>query len=247
MNMGSVPVVASGDTRLNTPDAPGRPGAQAWTRDGRRFRLVKAGAAALATGSLCQGVGPNLGHLQMIPTADVPVGSRTIRVTAGSGAGTNVPENTYAGGVAIVNVTGAQFSYAVKGHEAIVATLPFTIVLESDDLTLILIAAATAKIDLIANPYLNVVATPGTAATGGVVGAIASPTGILAGNWGFVQVEGLAVLRSDAVAVTVGQAISPSVTVAGSATLNAGTLPVIGSAIEAAPTPQGFAVSLTLP
>ena len=58
MNLSSTPAVVSGDTYLNTNVAPGRAGAVAYGRDGRRFRLVKAGAVALVPGVLVQGAVP---------------------------------------------------------------------------------------------------------------------------------------------------------------------------------------------
>ena len=249
MNLGSVPAVPAGDTFLNSATNPGgRPGAQAWSRDGRRFRLVKnSSAGTVNAGRLMQGPAPNAGHTGLTPTADVPVGARTVRVTAGGGAGTNVPANTYAGGM-LYMTAGAPSgqAYAIKSHDAIVAAQPFTVVLESDDLVIFPIAAATDKVSLIANPYLDASMALGTAATAGAIGVTVG-LGIPAGLWGYVQVEGLASCLADA-ALGIGQAVSPSITTAGLVAINATTLPIIGSAVTAA-TGAGsvLIVSLSLP
>jgi hypothetical protein len=248
MNLGSLPVVPAGDTLLNSPVNPGaRAGAQVFTRDGRRFRLFKSGVATtFGAGNLLQGAAPNNGHLGLTPTADVPVGSRTIRVTAGPGAGTNVPANTYAGGLVFITAgTAGGLSFGVKSHDAIVATQPFTIVLESDDVVGFPLVAATDRVNLIANPYFGSVLALGTANAAGVSGV--SVSAVDPGNWGFVQVEGLAIVRADAAAIGIGQAISPSVTVAGSVVINSTTLPIIGSSVQAAIASGFFAASLTLP
>jgi hypothetical protein len=243
MNLGSIPVVPSGDTLLNTLVGPGRAGTQAWSRDGRRFRLVKAGAAALARGVLVRGYATNTGHLVMAPSVDVPIGAAKFAVVAGPGAGTNAPANTYAGGLAIVSTGPGQAQvFAVKSHDAIVATAAFTIVLESDESVQVALTAAASKIDLIANPYLGVVLTDASAAipSGVTVGPID------ANAWGMVQVEGLAAGLSDG-AIAIGQAVSPSAAVGGAFVINSTTLPVIGVAVQAGVAARTFGVSLSLP
>jgi hypothetical protein len=247
MNLSSVPTVFAADTLLNVPTAPGRAGTQAWTRDGRRFRLVKNSVAGgISYGRLLQGPGPNAGHTGLVPTADVPIGARTVRVTAGGG-GTNVPANTYAGGLlyVTVGVLSGQ-TYAIKSHDQIVAAQPFSVTLEADDLIISVITASTDRVSLIANPYQEAVISAGTAAAAGAIGVTTS-SGINAGNWGYVQVEGLAVCLADA-AIAVGQAVSPSITTVGLVAINSGTLPIIGSAVTAA-TGAGsvLVVSLALP
>jgi hypothetical protein len=244
MNLGTQPTVPAGDTLLNTATAPDRPAGASYSRDGRKFRLVKNGAVALAQGVLVQGVAANNGHLGMIPTADVPVGARVIRVTAGAGAGTNAPANTYAGGLAIISTgPGQGQAFSIQSHDAIVALGAFNVQLASDDLVVVALTAAASRVDLIANPYTGVVITPG-ALTAGAVGVTAGP--IDANNWGYVQVEGLCACLSDG-AVAIGQAVSPSVTVNGAVVINSTTLPVIGQAVQAGVAGRAFAVNLALP
>jgi len=209
--------------------------------------VKNSAAGAVGAGRLMQGPVPNTGHTGLVPTADVPVGSRTVRVTAGSGAGTNVPANTYAGGLLYVTVGAPSGqAYAIKSHDAIVATQPFTVVLESDEPTAFVITAATDRVSLIANPYQDATISSGTAAAAGVIGVTVG-LGIPAGLWGYVQVEGMAVCLADA-ALAIGQAVSPSITTAGLVAINAATLPIIGSAVSAA-TGAGsvLIVSLNLP
>jgi hypothetical protein len=196
--------------------------------------------------NLLQGRGPNVGHTGLTPTAAVAVGARSVRVTAGGGAGTNAPANTYAGGLLYVSLGAATgVNYSVKSHEEIVAAQPFTIVLESDDLIWFPIAV-TDRVSLIANPYLDVVPSVGTAATAGVVG-VSVGTGLNPGVWGYVQVEGLAVLKAEG-AIAVGQAVSPSITAVSAVAINAGTLPIIGSAVTASVAlGDAIVISLNLP
>jgi hypothetical protein len=192
-----------------------------------------------------QGPTVNNGHLGLTPTADVPIGSRTVRVTAGSGAGTNAPANTYAGGLMVFGSGPTPgLSFAIKSHEAIVATQPFTVVLESDDPLWYPVTAATTRIDLIANPYFGVVPALGTATATGPVGVLV--TGVDTGNWGFVQVEGVAIAVADA-AIAIGQAVSPSIITLGRVGINSTTLPIIGSALQAGVNNNAVAISLSLP
>lgn len=243
MNLSSTPVVASGDTYLNTNVSPGRPGAVSYGRDGRRFRLVKAGAVALNPGVLVQS--PALVAAQTnlaIPNA-VAVGAKAFVVTAGAGA---LAANYFAGGLAIVTAgAGIGQSFLIKSHDAIPggggAT---TIYLESDEAVITALVTATSKIDLVPNPYNGVVITPGTAATAGAVGVTVAP--IDAGNWGYVQVEGTAAVLVDG-AVAAGNAVSPSVTVAGAVVINSTILPIVGASVGALATGRTSAVSLTLP
>ena len=247
MNLGSVPTASVGSTVLNATIPPGgKPGMQAWSRDGRRFRLVKITSATdIGAGRTLQGPAPNLGHVGLTPTAAVPRDGRTIRVTAGGGAGTNAPANTYLGGLVYLSAGPATgVSYAIKGHNAIVAAQPFTIDLETDDPVSFPIAV-TDQISLIANPYLEASLSPGTAATAGVIG-VAAGSGISAGLWGWIQVEGLVICAADG-AIAIGQAVSPSVTTPGLVTINTGTLPIIGSAVSPGLAAGTVVVSLNLP
>jgi len=232
MNLGSVSTTSAGSTFLNASTEPGgKPGMQAWSRDGRRFRLVKNGPNESGAGLLMQGPVPNSGHVGLTPTAAVQPGARTVTVTAGGGAGTNVPANTYAGGLMVITAgNGTGLSYAIKGHEPIVAAQPFRIDLESDDLIWFPIQA-TDKVSLYASPYFDIIQNVGTATSAGPVG-ITVGSGLPPGLWGYVQVEGLAVCLADG-PIAIGQSVSPSVVHGAWVTANTGTLPVIGSSVSA--------------
>jgi len=113
--------------------------------DGRKFRLCKNGAVALAAGKLV--VAPDLvtNHLGLTPTAAVSVGANEVTVTLGA---TLATANQYHDGFLMVRSAG--HSYKIKSHPAADASGTLKLTLYDDVQAAI---AADATIDLVVNPY----------------------------------------------------------------------------------------------
>jgi hypothetical protein len=199
-------------------------GTKAITRDGRRFRFVKAGAVDLVVGNILQAAAQIADH-QLAAVTATAVGARVVNVTP---AGTGGAANLYAGGYAIIGVTpNLGDSYLIDSHPAITASTAFNLTLAADDAVRVAFTTAT-KLTLVANPYSGVIQSPVTTLTGAVVGVAVSI--IPANGWGWIQTGGPAALL---VAGTpgVGLAVVVPGTAAGAAVIDgaATATQVIGS------------------
>lgn len=225
------------------------------TGDGRFFRYAYAGATALVAGTVVQGPARIANHLQLTPTATAAtttvntgaalltgLGSYpTVQVTLGATAAT---ANYYAGGTLNVTLDGGSgglpgFQYQIQSHPA--ALSGGTLVLTLSDAIQNLITTS-AKIDLVPNPNNGVVIYP-TTGTGAVAGVAVTSTPI--NNYGWIQVGGNASVLNDAGgAITVGNTVIPSTSVAGAVKSATGTLPVIGVAATGITASQNGTVKL---
>lgn len=153
---------------------------------GRVFRYCQAGASDLVAGNAIQSSAIVANHLAMTPSA-AAIGAVTVSVTPGATAGA---ANLYAEGYLGTDTTpGNGIVYAVKSHPAIVSSTAFSVTLYDEDAITVAITTAS-RLDLIANPYKNVIQFPVTTATGSLVG-VASYI-ITATQYGWIQTHGLA-------------------------------------------------------
>jgi hypothetical protein len=136
------------------------------SKDGRRFRWCKAGASDLVAGNVIQSSAFLTNHTVMGVTA-TPIGATSLVVTPGATAGA---ANLYAEGYIAISITpGLGYTYQVSSHAAITASTAFTLnLVPSEPIQVAL--TTSSKVDLIANPYQNVIQFPVTTATGKLVG-----------------------------------------------------------------------------
>jgi hypothetical protein len=152
---------------------------------GRTFRYAKADAVALVAGNALQGQAQITAHQDMAPSA-AAIGDKTISVTPGATAGA---ADLYAGGIAVIDTTpGLGYSYPIKRHDAITASVAFTLVLADGWPVQVALTAANSRVSLYPNPYRNVIQTPVTTLTGPVVGVCVYP--IAASEYGWVGTRG---------------------------------------------------------
>ena len=160
------------------------------SRDGRMWRWCKAGASDLVAGNTIQAPAFLTNHTVMgvaTPTAALGgrLGDTYVSVTPGATAGA---ANLYAEGFASVSVTpGLGYTYQISSHLAITSSTAFVLnFMPSDPIQIAL--TASSKIDVIHNPYQNVIQCPVTTLTGRLVG-VASYI-ITAAQNGWVQTRG---------------------------------------------------------
>jgi hypothetical protein len=234
------------------------PGSVMTTGDGRYFQYSLVGATALVPGTVLQGPARIANHLQLSPTAAVAA-----TVTANTGAplitaspgvlpqitvtlgATAVTANYYAYGTLNVTLdagTGGQkgYQYQIISHPAAAASATLTLTLSDQIQNLI---TTSALIDLVPNANFGVIVYP-TTATGVLTGVAVTTTP--ATQWGWIQVSGNASVLNDAGgAITVGNLVVPSTSVAGAVKSLTGTLPVIGVAATGGTASQNFTVNVS--
>lgn len=182
-------------------------GSQARTADGRLFRYAQIGAVDTVAGSIYQGAAPLPNHLANTPPA-VSAGASSFSYTPGATGGA---ANLYAEGYLQVDTTpGNGYTYQVKGHAAITASVAFTLYL----IDKIQVALTTSsRVGLMPNGWKNVVVAP-TTITAKVVGV--APCIITLAQYGWLQTYGPAsVLINGTPAITAP--IINSATTAGAA------------------------------
>lgn len=160
---------------------PGALGTRAETRDGRVFRLCSAGAVDTVAGSLYQSAVPITAHLANTPPA-VAIGDTSFSYTPGAtGAAANLYEDGY---LQVDTTPGQGYTYQIKGHDTITASVAFTLTL----LDKVQIALTTSsRVGLMPNRYRNIVVAPTTltASLAGIAPCIIPTTA-----FGWVQEEG---------------------------------------------------------
>lgn len=182
-------------------------GAVAETSEGRIFRYVQAGAVDLVPGNLIQASAQLTNHQNMTPTA-AAAGATSVTFTLGA---TAVTANQYQGGWVAVTVTpDIGGLYRVLSHPAASSSASLTVTLEDPIITA---WTTSTRVDLIQNPYKNVIVSP-TTVSGPIIGL--AVYAVTATNYGWVQTGGVgAVLNDAAGALVVGTMCCPSTTVAG--------------------------------
>ena len=149
------------------------------TSDGRELVLVQNGAAALVAGTLIQAPAEITAFEKLamtVPTTyPATAGLNQILVTNGSAV---LKVNQFQQGYAIVAAgTGIGQTFKIASHQAAASAATFIVTLEDAIQTTL---DATSKITLAFNPYIGVITSPATTATGAPVGiaitAIAAST-----------------------------------------------------------------------
>lgn len=203
--------------------------------DGRKYVYAKAGSALVA-GVLYQSPAEDTGD-EDIAVVATAVGATSI-VTSTT---MTVTKNQYAGGY--VNVTtsaGIGIMYRVKSHEAFTGAAA-TFILE-DKITVALTTGS--RLDFVANPYNGVIVQ---SVSGSLTGAPAGVAvcAVTSGNYCWLQVAGRGTLLNDAnAALTVGQDLIPSSSVAGSVRLATAGIPRVGVAAAGAAASQEVQANL---
>ncbi len=216
------------------------------TGDGREVVLVSNSPVALASGRLVQSPAIVAGHqglaMTVPTTAPATAGTFVISVTNGA---TVIQQNYYAGGYAIVRAgTGIGQTLRIKSNNAGAASAQTPITLEDAIVTTL---DATSVINLIANPYMNVIIAP-TTATGNAIGVTLYPlaasvaptfdgtsglqTAAGTQQYGFIQTKGIVSCLSDASVATVGLGVMRSTTTAGTITVRTATGADVGNALQ---------------
>lgn len=200
------------------------------TSDGREVVLVQNGAVALSAGQLIQSPAEVTAFQKLamtVPAAyPATAGATQILVTNGS---TVLNINQFQQGYAIVaSGTGLGQILKIASHQPAANAATFVVNLEDPIITTL---DATSKISLIANPYISVITSPATTATGGPVGVTLygiaastaatynATTGVLTANgtaqYGFLVCHGPAACLVDSTVTNVGYPIGVSKTTAG--------------------------------
>lgn len=212
------------------------------TGDGRYFRYCLVGGTSLVTGTLIQAPAQVANHIQLTPVA-AAVGATQVTVTLGATAAT---ANQYYNGLLVVSLDGGTggvkgYAYQISGHPAAASSGSLTLTLSDPLLNLI---TTSAKIDLVLNNYSGVIINPTTGSSAPVGAAIwVLPTA----TYGWIQTQGPASVLNDAGgAITVGNDVTPSTSVAGAIKSLTGTLPTIGTAVTSITASQNGTVRLQL-
>lgn len=222
------------------------PGMRFDLSDGREVALVSVGATAIVSGVLTQASAIIAGHqtLAMTVPTTTPATAGLFQVLVTNGA-TVINQNYYQGGFLVVkDGTGAGQILKIASHPGAAASATCLITLEDAILTTL---DATSVVNLIANPYVNVIIAP-TSATGAVTGITLYPlsasvaptfnatTGVSATTgtqqYGFTVTKGITSCLSDASVATVGLGIMRSTTTAGTITVQTATGANIGNALQ---------------
>ena len=230
------------------------------TADGREVVLVSNGATALAAGVLVQAPAIVAGHQTLamtVPTtAPATAGTFLVSVTNGS---TVINQNQYAGGYMIIqNGTGIGQTLRIASHPGGLASVACVFTLEDAIVTTL---DATSIVNLMANPYSNVIIAP-TTATANAVGVSLYPlaasvaptyngtsgTQTAAGTaqYGFIQTKGIVSCLSDINVATVGLGLMRSTTTAGTVTVRTATGADVGIALQTTVSARANAIQVDL-
>lgn len=220
-------------------------GTRGYTRDGRAFRYVLNGAAALVAGEVTQSPAFTVGNsaLAVNTTSGVSAGATIISVTCASTVAAGFYNDGY---LMVASGAGQGLTYQIKSHPAVStgATGAFTLY-DEDALTVAI--TTTSTISLAPSKYNGVVQMPVTTATGEVVGVACYPIAIT--QYGWIQTWGpCGVKGSDTTAL--GAPVTALATTAGRASgFTAATLltgQVIGNLMQASIAAQWVFVDLKI-
>lgn len=231
------------------------------TEDGTEVVLFNNAATALVSGVLTQHspIVANHQNISVLTYAafNNTTGTPTI-ITATLGA-TVANQNQYQGGYVIVNAgTGIGQTLKIASSSPTVASGTITLTLEN---SAGLALDNTSKIDLIAQPFTNVIISPTTPTAGvacetnhpvpaSVVNTYDVTSGVLlttgTPQFSFGVTSGITSALSDVSVATVGLGIARSTTTAGAITVQAATLACIGEAYQTGVSAEARAVRLNL-
>ena len=187
-------------------------GTRGYTKDGRAFRYVQAGAVALVAGEVIQSPAVVAGSLARAvnTTSGVAQAATVISVTCGSSVAAGFYNDGF---LMIASGAGQGLQYQIRNHPAVStgATGAFTLY-DEDALTVAI--TTTSTVSLFQNKYSNVIQMPVTTATGVAVGVATYPIAVT--QFGWIQTWGPCPVKGDdttaigaplnAVAATAGRA-----------------------------------------
>ena len=186
-------------------------GTQMIMHDGRKFRFCIAGATALVIGNLIQAAANVADHVDTTAaanaasTAGTPV--RTLTTTLGA---TLASLNQYGSGYGVISVTpGAGQVYVFADTPAVASSGSFVGPLAAGHEIRVALTT-TSRVDLINNPYDNVIQSPITTATGVAVGV--AVVAIAASAYGWLQTRGIAAILTSGTVLLGAEVIVPSLT-----------------------------------
>lgn len=223
-------------SNVSTPEV--QLGAKASTPDGRVFRYVKAGAAALVPGKVYDAPIEVANHTNATVVSGA-AGATAVTLTLGATAAT---ANQYAGGVLVVNdVTGEGQTFTIKSHPAADSGASLVVTLEDDE-PIVTALTTSSQATLVQNAY-NGVVLHATTEVSFPVGV--AHTAITEGQYGWIQTHG-PISALCAATTGIGQSCAASDTTAGAYEIGDGILPVIGYAIRAGVATEYNPIFLTI-
>lgn len=203
--------------------------------DGRKYRYAEVGASALVAGNLLQSAAEATDSQDLAVSA-AAIGALTVTTTTTL----TVTANEFAEGYLVVTVTpGLGHTYKIRSHPA--ATSAALTITLYDPIEVAL--TTSSRIDLVHNPYANVIQWPATE-TGGAVGV--AVVAAAADTFTWIQTGGIAsVLQEGATAV--GAAVYASTGTAG-AVIDDPTVatPLVGRAFTGIASGENGAIFLSL-
>ena len=183
-------------------------GTKVVTPDGRAFRYVQAGAAALVPGKLQDGPANNTDNANIAVVLGT-AGATAITVTLGSTAATI---NEFAEGVIVINDEDGQgYTYSIKSHPAADAAADLVLTLDSDE-PIVTALTTSSQATLVPNQYKDVI-IHAASETGVPVGV--AVTAITAEYFGFIQTRGTVACLHDATPAEIGEGCDASTTTDG--------------------------------
>lgn len=211
-------------------------GTLGYDKHGRGFRYAEVGETALVRGNLLQSAAEATDS-QGLAVAAASIGAKTVTTTTTL----TVTANEFANGFLVVTVTpGLGNVYRIKSHPA--ATTATLVVTLYDGINVAL--TTSSRIDLVHNPYANVIQWPVTE-TGTPVGV--AFVAAAANTFTWIQVKGVAsVLQEGATAV--GASVYASTGTAGAVIDDpAIATAYVGTAVTGIASGENGAILLNLP
>lgn len=212
------------------------------THDGRKFRYALNTSTALVAGNLIQANTEDTGD-QALAVDAAAIGAFTVTTSST----VTVTANQYANGYLAVAVTpGIGLYYRIKSHPAATAAVVTLTLFEPIEVAL----TTSSRIDLVKNPYDNVIQAVGSATrTGAILGV--APIALPASEYGWIQTSGPANTLCEAgAAVVIGNLVVASDSTAGAVqpAVNDTTelFPIVGRAMTGIAVDQCGLVYLSL-
>lgn len=183
-------------------------GTQLIMQDGRKYRFAKAGGADLVVGDVIQAAANVANHVNTTAAANA-AGVATLTTTLGATAATL---DQYYKGYGVISVApGAGYAYQFGSTPVVASSGSFVGNLDAGT-TIKVALTTTSRVDLIKNPYHDVIQSPITTATGVVVGVAVSiiATSATGNNWGWLQTRGIASVLTSGTVLLGAEVIVPS-------------------------------------
>lgn len=210
-------------------------------QNGKEFTFALAGASALVVGNLLQNSANDTQFDDMAVPAATAAGLDSVTITNGT---TVVTANQFVGGSLLVSVTpGLGEEYTIVGHGT--ATSGSAWVLQLDR-PLRTAWTTSTKVSARRSLFSGVIQMPATTQTGIPVGV--AIYAIPAGEYGFIQTDGIASILSDGSTFAVGSMVGTPSGTAGCITVAAAgtTKTIVGNSIRAAASGKTIQVDLKL-